>query len=98
SPGPGWQFPADIRQSLGKTDREGTLWTCCFVSICTACLPSKTQHTVKHTQQLVKQHTVNPLIAPDVNPFLPSVISSLSVLFLALITVLVSMGMSAAVS
>ncbi|CAI9558986.1 unnamed protein product, partial [Staurois parvus] len=49
-----------------------------------ACLPSKTQHTVKHTQ-----HTVNPLIASDVNPFLPSVISTVSVL-LALITVLVS--------
>ncbi|CAI9583823.1 unnamed protein product, partial [Staurois parvus] len=45
-----------------------------------ACLPSKThtQHTVKHTQ-----HTVNPLIIPDVNPFLPSFISMVSVLFIS---------------
>ncbi|CAI9623633.1 unnamed protein product, partial [Staurois parvus] len=42
------------------------------------CLHSKT-----HTQQIVKQHTVNPLIAPDVNPFLPSVISTMSVLFIS---------------
>ncbi|CAI9570110.1 unnamed protein product [Staurois parvus] len=40
------------------------------------------------------QHTVNPLIAPHVNPFLPSAISTVSVIFLALITVLVSLGMS----
>ncbi|CAI9620341.1 unnamed protein product [Staurois parvus] len=33
---------------------------------------------VKHTQ-----HTVNPLIAPDVNPFLPSAISTVSVLFIS---------------
>ncbi|CAI9547963.1 unnamed protein product [Staurois parvus] len=38
---------------------------------------------VKHTQHTVKQHTVNPLIAPDVNPFLPSVISTVSVLFIS---------------
>ncbi|CAI9562160.1 unnamed protein product, partial [Staurois parvus] len=31
---------------------------------------------VKHTQ-----HTVNPLIAPHINPFLPSAISTVSVLF-----------------
>ncbi|CAI9556049.1 unnamed protein product [Staurois parvus] len=31
---------------------------------------------VKHTQ-----HTVNPLIAPHVNPFLPSAISTVSELF-----------------
>ncbi|CAI9622252.1 unnamed protein product [Staurois parvus] len=43
---------------------------------------------VKHTQ-----HTVNPLIAPHVNPFLPSAITTVSVRFLALITV-VSLGMS----
>ncbi|CAI9591499.1 unnamed protein product, partial [Staurois parvus] len=44
------------------------------------CLPSTihTQHTVKHTQ-----HTVNPLIAPYVNPFLPSVITTVSVLFIS---------------
>ncbi|CAI9602187.1 unnamed protein product, partial [Staurois parvus] len=41
------------------------------------------------------QHTVNPLITPHVNPFLPSVISTVSVLFfLALITLFVSLGMS----
>ncbi|CAI9564829.1 unnamed protein product [Staurois parvus] len=33
------------------------------------------------TQTQVKQHTVNPLIAPHVNPFLPSPISTVSVLF-----------------
>ncbi|CAI9559728.1 unnamed protein product, partial [Staurois parvus] len=32
---------------------------------------------VKHTR-----HTVNPLIAPDVNSFLPSAISTVSVLFI----------------
>ncbi|CAI9587119.1 unnamed protein product [Staurois parvus] len=43
----------------------------------------------------VKQQTVNPLITPHVNPFLPSAISTVSVLFffLALINVLVSLGM-----
>ncbi|CAI9566944.1 unnamed protein product [Staurois parvus] len=44
---------------------------------------------VKHSY-----HTVNPLIAPHVKPFLPSAISTVSVLFVALITVLVSLGMS----
>ncbi|CAI9561206.1 unnamed protein product, partial [Staurois parvus] len=33
---------------------------------------------IKHTQ-----HTVNPLIAPDANPFLPSAISTVSVLFVS---------------
>ncbi|CAI9592972.1 unnamed protein product [Staurois parvus] len=37
------------------------------------------KHTHTHTQQFVKQHTVNPLIAPHVNPLLPSAISSVSV-------------------
>ncbi|CAI9599863.1 unnamed protein product [Staurois parvus] len=53
--------------------------------------------TVKHQHPPVKhsQYTVNPLIDPHVNPFLPSAFSILSVLFfLALITVLVSLGMS----
>ncbi|CAI9577557.1 unnamed protein product [Staurois parvus] len=38
--------------------------------------------TVKHTPPcpLVK-HRVNPLITPHINPFLPSVISTVSVLF-----------------
>ncbi|CAI9586179.1 unnamed protein product [Staurois parvus] len=35
--------------------------------------------TVKHTQPHSKTHTVNPLIAPHVNPFLPSAISIVSV-------------------
>ncbi|CAI9578807.1 unnamed protein product [Staurois parvus] len=34
--------------------------------------------TVKHKHTL---HTVNPLIAPHVNPFLPSAISTISVLY-----------------
>ncbi|CAI9569777.1 unnamed protein product, partial [Staurois parvus] len=53
----------------------------------------------KHTAHYVKQHTVNPLITPDVNPFLPSVISSVSVIFISTdhcISVL--LGMSVAVS
>ncbi|CAI9589094.1 unnamed protein product, partial [Staurois parvus] len=43
-------------------------------------LTVKHQHSplVKH-----KQHTVNPLIAPDFNPFLPSAISTVSVLFIS---------------
>ncbi|CAI9563765.1 unnamed protein product, partial [Staurois parvus] len=36
----------------------------------------KITHIVKHSL-----HTVNPLIAPHVNPFLPSAISTVSVLF-----------------
>ncbi|CAI9574178.1 unnamed protein product, partial [Staurois parvus] len=41
--------------------------------------------TVKHTfpAPIVKQHTVNPLIAPHVNLFLPSVINTVSVLFIS---------------
>ncbi|CAI9621037.1 unnamed protein product [Staurois parvus] len=38
---------------------------------------------VKYTQHTVKQHTVNPLITADVNLFLPSVISTVSVLFIS---------------
>ncbi|CAI9566126.1 unnamed protein product [Staurois parvus] len=40
--------------------------------------------TVKHTPRpLVKysQHIINPLIPPHINPFLPSAISTVSVLF-----------------
>ncbi|CAI9553053.1 unnamed protein product, partial [Staurois parvus] len=56
----------------------------CFVLLCIAeqyraiCLDSEA-----HTQRIVKQHTVNPLITPDVNPFLPSIISTVSVLFIS---------------
>ncbi|CAI9547953.1 unnamed protein product, partial [Staurois parvus] len=49
-----------------------------------------THPPVKHSLR-----TVNPLIDAYVNPFLPSAISTVSVLFfLALITVFVSLGMS----
>ncbi|CAI9615778.1 unnamed protein product [Staurois parvus] len=41
-----------------------------------ASVKTHTQHKVKHTQ-----HTVNPLIAPHVNPFLPSAISSVIVFY-----------------
>ncbi|CAI9589302.1 unnamed protein product [Staurois parvus] len=44
---------------------------------CTCALPAP-PFTVKHTQ-----HTVNPLIGPHVNPFLPSAISALSVLLIS---------------
>ncbi|CAI9576339.1 unnamed protein product [Staurois parvus] len=57
--------------------------------------PNQCAYSEEHTPcPLVKhfQHTVNPLIAPYVSPFLPSAISTVSVLFLALITVLVSLG------
>ncbi|CAI9537281.1 unnamed protein product, partial [Staurois parvus] len=40
-------------------------------------------HSKAHTDNTVKQHTVNPLIAPDVNPFQPSVISTVSMLFIS---------------
>ncbi|CAI9595038.1 unnamed protein product, partial [Staurois parvus] len=70
-------------------NRRGTLTgersvSCCFGFLCiaeqyqAACLYSKA-----HTVQFVKQHTVNPLIAPDVNPFLPSVINTVPVLFIS---------------
>ncbi|CAI9612541.1 unnamed protein product [Staurois parvus] len=42
--------------------------------------------TVKHTDiapSKSTQHTINPLIASDVNPFLPSAISTVSVLFIS---------------
>ncbi|CAI9601198.1 unnamed protein product, partial [Staurois parvus] len=37
-----------------------------------------TAHDIKHTR-----NTVNPLITPDVNTFLPNVISTVSVLFIS---------------
>ncbi|CAI9598561.1 unnamed protein product, partial [Staurois parvus] len=87
------------RPEIPPGDCQGTLTgersiSCCFVLLCIeACLHSKT-----HTSQLVKQHTINPLITPDFNPFLPSVIVQSQCFLLALITVLVSLGMSVAVS
>ncbi|CAI9561422.1 unnamed protein product [Staurois parvus] len=41
--------------------------------------------TVKHIHNPHSEtpHTVNPLIAPDVNPFIPSAISTVSVLFIS---------------
>ncbi|CAI9564436.1 unnamed protein product, partial [Staurois parvus] len=46
---------------------------------CSALLPKQCADTVKHKTQ----HTVNPFIAPDVNCFLPSAISTESVLFIS---------------
>ncbi|CAI9617895.1 unnamed protein product, partial [Staurois parvus] len=46
--------------------------------------PNHCAYSEAHTPRpLVKHshHTVNPLIAPNVNPFLPSAISTVSVLF-----------------
>ncbi|CAI9546667.1 unnamed protein product, partial [Staurois parvus] len=36
-----------------------------------------------HTANIVKQHTGNPLVTPDVNPLLSSAISTVSVLFIS---------------
>ncbi|CAI9602403.1 unnamed protein product [Staurois parvus] len=49
--------------------------------------------TVKHTQ-----HTVNPLITPDVNPFLSTGISTVLVLFISTDHCISVIGMSVAVS
>ncbi|CAI9590933.1 unnamed protein product, partial [Staurois parvus] len=38
--------------------------------------PASQQRNTQQHVSLVKQHTVNPLIAPDGNPFLPRVIST----------------------
>ncbi|CAI9570640.1 unnamed protein product, partial [Staurois parvus] len=65
----------------------------CFVWFCSAEQSHTKQcaYSVKHTHST----QVNHLITPDVNPFLPSVISSVSVLFISTDhTVLVSLGMS----
>ncbi|CAI9556101.1 unnamed protein product, partial [Staurois parvus] len=78
---------------------DGRDVTCCFVFLCTAekytaiCFTSTT-----HTAHDVKQHTVNSLISPDVNPFLPSVISTVSVLFISTDRCISVIGMSVAVS
>ncbi|CAI9618551.1 unnamed protein product [Staurois parvus] len=58
-----------------------------------ACFPSKT-----HTAHTVKWHTVNPFIVPYVNPFLPSVISTVSVLFISTDHCISVIGISVAVS
>ncbi|CAI9581034.1 unnamed protein product, partial [Staurois parvus] len=92
---PGQRFPAGTRRLPSIADRGETL-TCCCVFLCTVekytavCFLSKT-HTVK-------QHTVNPLITPDVNPFLPSVISTVSVLYISTDHCISVIGMSVAVS
>ncbi|CAI9545284.1 unnamed protein product [Staurois parvus] len=44
----------------------------------TACETQTRRLTIKHTQ-----HAVNHLIAPHANPFLPSAISTVSVLFIS---------------
>ncbi|CAI9619734.1 unnamed protein product, partial [Staurois parvus] len=53
---------------LGHTALDG----CAQHSHSKQCAHSEVNHT---------QHTVNPLITPHVNPFLPSAISTVSVLF-----------------
>ncbi|CAI9554385.1 unnamed protein product, partial [Staurois parvus] len=50
----------------------------CFEWLCSAEPCKTTQHIVKHTQ-----NTVNPWIALDVNPFLPSAIGTVSVHFIS---------------
>ncbi|CAI9553380.1 unnamed protein product, partial [Staurois parvus] len=98
SPGPGRRFPTGTQRSPSNTD-GGETCVCCCVFLCTAekytaaCFPSKT-----HTALYVKQHTVNPLIVPDVNPFLPCVISTVSVLFISTDHCISVIGMSVAVS
>ncbi|CAI9596313.1 unnamed protein product [Staurois parvus] len=53
--------------------------------LCRAIQSSVQELTGERTQRAytVKQHTDNPFSVPDVNPFLPSVISSVSVLFIS---------------
>ncbi|CAI9535596.1 unnamed protein product, partial [Staurois parvus] len=57
------------------------------VSLCTLLwmLPQCDYSEAPTHRPLVKhsQHTVNPLITPDVNPFMPSSISTVSVLFIS---------------
>ncbi|CAI9590770.1 unnamed protein product, partial [Staurois parvus] len=55
------------------------------VSFCTLlwmALHSTASEARRHSS-IIKQHTVNPLIAPHVNAFLPSAISTVSVLFIS---------------
>ncbi|CAI9587121.1 unnamed protein product, partial [Staurois parvus] len=64
-------FPAGTQQSPCKPDREET------------CQHGHAQKDTKQHASLVKQHTFNPLIAQKLTPFLPSVISIVSVLFIS---------------
>ncbi|CAI9618045.1 unnamed protein product [Staurois parvus] len=68
---------SSLPRQLGHTALDGCAEHSHPNSVLTVCL-HKT-----HTAHDVKQHTVNPLIGPDVNPFLPSVISTVSVLFIS---------------
>ncbi|CAI9575506.1 unnamed protein product, partial [Staurois parvus] len=114
SPGLSWRFPVDTRQSLSNTDRgEAYIFVynllpcqlehtardgCEQYSHPDQCAYSE-EHTpppcplVKHTQ-----HIVNHLIAPDVNPFLSSFISTVSVLFISTDHCISVIGMSVAVN
>ncbi|CAI9575283.1 unnamed protein product, partial [Staurois parvus] len=87
SPGPGRRFPAGSWRLLRNSERGEVSVTGIAEQYKAACFSSKT-----HTAHTVKQHTVNPLIAPDVNPFLPLV--QCQCFLLALITVLVSLAVS----
>ncbi|CAI9562827.1 unnamed protein product, partial [Staurois parvus] len=54
------------------------------VSTCTLlCMALLCRTSVKHTQHNNTEHTVNPLITPHVNPFPPSAIINMSVLFIS---------------
>ncbi|CAI9541057.1 unnamed protein product, partial [Staurois parvus] len=64
--------------SLPSAPAHCIVWLCIAEPYKAVCLQFKA-----HTQHTVKQHTVNPLITPDVNPFLPSVISTVSLLFIS---------------
>ncbi|CAI9623287.1 unnamed protein product, partial [Staurois parvus] len=65
-------------RSLPPAPAHFFVWFCIAEPYKAMCLQCKA-----HTRHTVKQHTVNPLIAPDVNPFLPSAISTVSVLFIS---------------
>ncbi|CAI9546845.1 unnamed protein product, partial [Staurois parvus] len=52
----------------------------CYAWLCIAKPYTKCAYSEAHT---VKQHRVNPLITPHINPFLPSAISIVPVLFIS---------------
>ncbi|CAI9618572.1 unnamed protein product, partial [Staurois parvus] len=86
--------PSDLRGFLTGRDLYVNNTDLSPVSSCTLlCMALNSNAIQRNTAHTVKQHTVNPLITPHVNPFLPSAISIVLVLLLALITVLVSLGM-----
>ncbi|CAI9622557.1 unnamed protein product, partial [Staurois parvus] len=70
--------------AIAKEQGQGRAPTCCFVLPCIAEQYKAAYFLNKiDTAHTVKQHTINSLITPDVNPFLPNVISTVSVLFIS---------------